>query len=390
MSVKFASANFYRARAILSEMGLFNVRNNVVGTPNSSQKSISGGQRRRLSIAQELIGSPSAIFLDEPTSGLDASNSLRIIQLLHLISRSRGISVILTIHQPRSEAFELFDTLVLLGQGGRMVYSGICRNAQSLMLSCPSLPPDSIRCDNPGDFIIDVLGLENDDETNDDSVSFNSPEIPESSTHSSGELDGFITPQRKATPDLSLELSTHFMQSTEYIILLKRIEESIEILRPPLDLEFRDFGVRAHDPIHKTPLQEQIEEEPGDDYDNLDFDDERGSKLISMMSLPPEDRLVREFREKSDNIDKRTYRSESLFFLPFILSDIDAGRSSKWTGNWIEVRIHQLWVLFARRVTVYLNSFSPHYSTDAETPSCRFFLEYFSNDINYPYYCYCF
>lgn len=55
----------FRAKTILSDLGLLSIKDHIVGVPNSNQKSISGGQRRRLSMAQELLGSPSILFLDE-------------------------------------------------------------------------------------------------------------------------------------------------------------------------------------------------------------------------------------------------------------------------------------------------------------------------------------
>lgn len=327
-------------------MGLLSVQNQVVGTPNSSQKYISGGQRRRLSIAQELIGFPSAIFLDEPTSGLDASNSLRIIRLLHFISRKRGTSVILTIHQPRSEVFEMFDSLILLGQGGEMVYSGNCRNAHALLSSCLSLPPDSIRCDNPGDFIIDVLGLESENESKIQDCLIECSEHNTSLHTPIDEFDSLIAPRKKVKPDLSKDLSAHFLQSTEYIMLLKRIEEDIEILRPRFDFDFSDFGVRI--PIHQFPLAEQIvnegEKQVGGDCEESYSDEElKSSPMVS--SVHSDDHR---FQGKLNVLSC----PQKHLSLPTILSDDAAGRSSQSTGNWIEVRILQLWVLFTRRLLV--------------------------------------
>lgn len=83
---------------------------------------VSGGQKKRTSIAQELLSRPSLIFLDEPTSGLDSYSALRLVQLLREIAAS-GCTVICTIHQPSSEVFALFDRTILLADG-KQVYEG--------------------------------------------------------------------------------------------------------------------------------------------------------------------------------------------------------------------------------------------------------------------------
>lgn len=242
-----------------------------------------------------------------------------------------------------------------------MIYSGSCRNAQVLLSSCPAINLDITRCDNPGDFIIDVLGLEDEDTEVTDSTSLDQSfasgglELSEQdSLHASNEFDSFMRPPKKMKPDLSLELSNHFLQSNEYIMLLRAIEGSIRILQRPLDLDFRDLGVRSEAPIHRSPhhkkeLDNGIYEE-GCLEENENSDEEKGSASIPMMELSySEDRMVREFVAKSQ---QNTFKSKPYFSLPSIISDADAGRTSQWAGNWIEVKILQTWVLFARRVTV--------------------------------------
>ncbi len=77
---------------------------------------LSGGQKRRLCVAIQLLGMPSLIFLDEPTSGLDATSSLELLTHLYRVASSNR-TVILTIHQPRLEIFHMFDKILLLCQG---------------------------------------------------------------------------------------------------------------------------------------------------------------------------------------------------------------------------------------------------------------------------------
>lgn len=86
-------------------------------------KTISGGQRKRLNIALELIREPSILFLDEPTSGLSSRDSENVMDLLRELTL-KGNLVFVVIHQPSSELFKMFDRVVILDSGGRMVYYG--------------------------------------------------------------------------------------------------------------------------------------------------------------------------------------------------------------------------------------------------------------------------
>ena len=86
-------------------------------------KTISGGQRKRLNIALELIREPSILFLDEPTSGLSSRDSENVMDLLRELTL-KGKLVFVVIHQPSSELYKMFDLVVILDTGGHMVYFG--------------------------------------------------------------------------------------------------------------------------------------------------------------------------------------------------------------------------------------------------------------------------
>lgn len=110
-----------RVLRLLQTLGLYETKDLKVGSP--LEKTISGGQRKRLNIALELIREPSVLFVDEPTSGLSSRDSEHIMDLLKELAL-KGRIVFVVIHQPSSEIFKLFDRLLLMDQEGHPVYYG--------------------------------------------------------------------------------------------------------------------------------------------------------------------------------------------------------------------------------------------------------------------------
>lgn len=106
---------------MLNSLGLFDIKDMKVGSPLN--KKISGGQRKRLNIALELIREPSILFLDEPTSGLSSRDSENIMDLLKELT-FKGKLVFVVIHQPSSDIFKMFDKLLILDSGGYLIYNG--------------------------------------------------------------------------------------------------------------------------------------------------------------------------------------------------------------------------------------------------------------------------
>ncbi|RZT96523.1 ABC-type multidrug transport system ATPase subunit [Ancylomarina subtilis] len=106
---------------VLNDLGLYDARNLKVGNP--LDKKISGGQRKRLNIALELIREPAVLFLDEPTSGLSSRDSSKIMDLLKNLAL-KGKLIFVVVHQPSSETFKMFDRLLFLDLGGYMIFNG--------------------------------------------------------------------------------------------------------------------------------------------------------------------------------------------------------------------------------------------------------------------------
>lgn len=106
---------------VLNSLGLDEIKDLKVGSP--LDKTISGGQRKRVNIALELIREPSIMFVDEPTSGLSSRDSENIMDLLKELSL-RGKLIFVVIHQPSSDIFKMFDKLIILDIGGYLIYNG--------------------------------------------------------------------------------------------------------------------------------------------------------------------------------------------------------------------------------------------------------------------------
>lgn len=105
----------------LEDLGLSGIKGLRVGTPEKSI--ISGGQRKRLNMALELIREPQILFVDEPTSGLSSTDSNRVIEIIKTQTQTGKIAIV-NIHQPSSDVFRMFDKILILDNGGRPVFFG--------------------------------------------------------------------------------------------------------------------------------------------------------------------------------------------------------------------------------------------------------------------------
>ncbi|MFW5920988.1 MAG: FHA domain-containing protein [Polyangiales bacterium] len=105
----------------LKQVGLLEQKHTIIGSPE--RKILSGGQRRRVNLAVELVTDPSLLVLDEPTSGLSWTDAAEVIATLRSLA-DEGRTVVLTIHQPDYQEYEKFDTVAILGAGGKLLFVG--------------------------------------------------------------------------------------------------------------------------------------------------------------------------------------------------------------------------------------------------------------------------
>ncbi|KAI3818338.1 hypothetical protein L1987_12143 [Smallanthus sonchifolius] len=139
-----------QAGLIIVELGLTRCRDSIVGGPLI--RGVSGGERKRVSIGQEMLVNPSLLLLDEPTSGLDSTTALRLMATLKGLARG-GRSVVTTIHQPSSRLYWMFDKVVVLSEGCP-IYCGHVGQAMEYLASIGYVPGFNLM--NPADFLLDL------------------------------------------------------------------------------------------------------------------------------------------------------------------------------------------------------------------------------------------
>ncbi|BEI93776.1 uncharacterized protein CcaverHIS019_0602350 [Cutaneotrichosporon cavernicola] len=144
-----------RAETVLRMLGLKDCADLPVGGPLI--KGISGGEKRRLSLAVQMINDPAVLVVDEPTSGLDSSIALSVMQVLKDIAAT-GRTVIATIHQPRSDIWRLADNVMLLAKGGVVAYSG--RRADAVRYFTGIGYPMPSEFFNPADHLLDLVSVD--------------------------------------------------------------------------------------------------------------------------------------------------------------------------------------------------------------------------------------
>ncbi|QRW17704.1 ABC transporter [Rhizoctonia solani] len=238
------AAKKYRTLETIHELGLDAIKDMRVG--ESGRRSISGGEKRRVSIACELVTSPSILFLDEPTSGLDAYNAFNVVESLVSLARDYKRTVIFTIHQPRSNIVSMFDQLILLAQG-RVVYSGEYAKCQSYFEQIGhSCPPGF----NIADYLSELLSLS----TTQKPAGYRSSAQLSLSESSADEESGLVQGSSQGASEDSTELRTRPSTSSESAPASEHTETGNYIQRKSSQLfEAFSSSPRAETPVMLPP-----------------------------------------------------------------------------------------------------------------------------------------
>jgi ABC-type multidrug transport system ATPase subunit len=145
--------------SIMESLGLKKLAGRKIGD-STAHNGLSGGEKRRLSLALELLSSPAVFIGDEPTTGLDSTMSAKVVRLIKMAVQERNIPCILALHQPRSSIFKMLDSVILMAPGGHVVYMGKANEAVSYFARLGyACPPET----NPAEFLLDLVSVDSED-----------------------------------------------------------------------------------------------------------------------------------------------------------------------------------------------------------------------------------
>ncbi|KAJ7341147.1 hypothetical protein JRQ81_004933, partial [Phrynocephalus forsythii] len=155
LSLQKHSSDFIKKKveAVMAELSLSPVANTVIGS--RIFQGISDGERRRVSIAAQLLQDPKVMLLDEPTTGLDCMTANQIVMLLSELAH-KGRIVIITIHQPRSELFQIFDKICIMSFG-ELIFCGGPSDMITFFSDCGYTCPEH---SSPFDFYVDLTSVD--------------------------------------------------------------------------------------------------------------------------------------------------------------------------------------------------------------------------------------
>eukprot|EP00475_Leptophrys_vorax_P003406 TRINITY_DN12009_c0_g1_i1.p1 TRINITY_DN12009_c0_g1~~TRINITY_DN12009_c0_g1_i1.p1 ORF type:complete len:643 (+),score=189.13 TRINITY_DN12009_c0_g1_i1:173-1930(+) len=143
-----------RVEDVISQMGLRKCRDTPIG--GELVRGVSGGERKRVSVAAELVRDVSVLLMDEPTSGLDSFMAFNVIQSVKRLAKELNVTVIATIHQPRSQIWNLFDKVMLLSEG-KLMYFGAADQAVPHFERLGFPMPANY---NPADHLLDIISVD--------------------------------------------------------------------------------------------------------------------------------------------------------------------------------------------------------------------------------------
>uniref|UniRef100_A0A0A1WMB2 Protein scarlet n=1 Tax=Zeugodacus cucurbitae TaxID=28588 RepID=A0A0A1WMB2_ZEUCU len=182
---------------LLERTGLLSVAHTRIGS-GDDKKMLSGGERKRLAFAVELLNDPVILFCDEPTTGLDSFSAQQLVQTLYDLAK-KGTTILCTIHQPSSQLFDMFNNVLLLADG-RVAFTGSPQNALNFFAENGYHCPEAY---NPADFLIGVLATD--------------PGYEQASQRSAQHLcDMFAVSGAAKQRDMLVNLEIHMAQTGDY------------------------------------------------------------------------------------------------------------------------------------------------------------------------------
>ncbi|KAL9236391.1 hypothetical protein vseg_011069 [Gypsophila vaccaria] len=210
-----------QVEAVIVQLGLTRCKNSIIGGP--ILRGVSGGERKRVSIGQEMLIDPSLLFLDEPTSGLDSTTAQRIVSILSELAH-RGRTIVMTIHQPSSRLFYMFHKVLLLSEGNPLYFG----NGAQVMDYFESVGYAPSLAMNPADFLLDLANGVGPDEAEDQLIVKEklivayknniANKVKEEMMQEEGENEGHL--EGKEGSKVKGEWPTTWFQ--QFIVLLKR------------------------------------------------------------------------------------------------------------------------------------------------------------------------
>lgn len=241
-----------RTLEALNELGILGIKDSRIG--ESGKRSISGGEKRRVSIACELVTSPAILFLDEPTSGLDAYNAKNVVECLSNLAKMYNRTVVFTIHQPRSNIVSLFDQLLLLASG-QVVYAGSYAKCQTYFEGIGHACPPGY---NIADYLIDLtmqdekpieggLPLEGELDEEAPTPSSGRTAIADRSAHLASLVDAY------RTSDIAKEIRQTSRDGVEQS-LGSGVENTPEVKRATWWTQFTILSGRAFKNLYRNPM----------------------------------------------------------------------------------------------------------------------------------------
>lgn len=141
-----------RINKLLKSLGLFGIAESHIGSLDSQDEGISGGERKRLALALELLREPKVLFLDEPTSGLDANSAKCLIEFLDRLAKTDSLTIIITVQAPRMRILQKFEKILLLAAGS-MIF---CGNIHEALEYFAKTGMECGEGENPAECFIDI------------------------------------------------------------------------------------------------------------------------------------------------------------------------------------------------------------------------------------------